>query len=327
MSSDWCSTIFDSTRINELAIPGTHDASAWTHEWDDEDDAMPGTWAQRKNITEQLDIGVRVLDLRVGYASDNRWLGLFSFIGMFHGPIYLGFTLEEVLTDVNNWLEEHPKEFVILIFQQQGKFGQRDVSEAVGTLLEDTFGGKLFDFNPNSSRWPTVGELRGQVLVMGRLRSHVAGFCDVRSWLTDGDNTDGVLINAGTRLRIYLQDRYKELSGRGGWRSAFQGDFVSMADDNRKKFAKVTTAARANPGGIPERILKINHMSYSNLRYQPWESGEGVNTLLRNSMLKIQGVLMIDNADQKTVDYILSNNYRFVNSRASGFQVGRSWEI
>jgi len=33
MSANWCAGIKDATRINELAIPGTHDAAAWTHHW------------------------------------------------------------------------------------------------------------------------------------------------------------------------------------------------------------------------------------------------------------------------------------------------------
>ena len=106
MSSDWCARISDKTRINQLAIPGTHDAAAWTHYWNVP--TTPGTWAQRKSITEQLDLGIRVLDLRVGYASNNWTVGITSFIGMFHGPIYLSLTLEEVLTDVSYYLTSRP---------------------------------------------------------------------------------------------------------------------------------------------------------------------------------------------------------------------------
>lgn len=70
MSSDWVSRIPDGTRINELAIPGTHDAAAWTH-YSNIRSSTPGTWAQRQSITEQLDLGVRALDLRVGGVWDS----------------------------------------------------------------------------------------------------------------------------------------------------------------------------------------------------------------------------------------------------------------
>jgi hypothetical protein len=298
MSSDWCSRIPDNARINDLAIPGTHDSAAWTHHWNVP--GSPGTWAQRKNITEQLNLGIRVLDLRVGYASNNWTLGISSFVGMFHGPIYVGTTLVSVLTEIDTWLGQNPQELVILVFQQQGKSGQRDVADEVGTMVRATFGQRLFTFRPQAATWPTVGRLRGKVLALGRLRSAVAGFCDVRSWLTTGDNTDGALIDAGANLRLYLQDRYKGLSKDEG--------YDSMHADNRKKVAKVEAAARAAPGALDWHVLRVNHASYSNLRYQPWQSGEGVNALLRAATFRVRGAMMIDDADQATVDWILGWN-------------------
>lgn len=297
MSSNWCSRIADDTRINELALPGTHDAAAWTHYWN-VPSSTPGTWAQRKSITEQLDLGVRVLDLRIGWTRGWTW-----YIGMFHGPVYLNLTLQDVLTDIRNWLAQHAEEFVILIFQQQGKASKADLANEVRTMLRDTFGTDLYPFVSTAGFWPTLGELRGKVMAMGRLQSDVAGFCNVRTWLSTGDNTDGVVIDAGTQLRIFLQDRYKGLSGSGG--------YASMAQDNKQKFAKVKAAARTNPGVPPWHLLRINHMSYSNLRYQPWQSGEGVNKLLRDSMIRVNGVLMLDDADQATVNYILINNMQW----------------
>ena len=294
MSNDWIARIPDGTRVNELALPGTHDAAAWTHHWK-VPSSTPGTWAQRKSITEQLDLGVRVLDLRVGWSMGFGW-----YIGMYHGPVYLNLTLQEVLTDVKNWLDQHKKEFVILIFQQQGKAAKGAISKDVNKLVRDTFGTALYQVFPGQNEWPEVSKLRGKVLAMGRLKSDVHGFCNVRSWLDTGDNTDGVVIDAGRKLRIFLQDRYKGLST--------ESSFQSMDEDNKKKFDKVKAAAEAKPNVPPLQLLRINHMSYSNLRYQPWASGEGVNALLRKSDIKIKGVLMIDDADQATVKHILRNN-------------------
>lgn len=297
MPNIWLKKIKDEIRINQLAIPGTHDAAAWT-KYCGIPSSTPGTWAQRMDITEQLNLGVRVLDLRVGYATS---LMGSSFIGMFHGPIYLDVTLQEVLTAVVNWIDQNQSEFVLLIFQQQGKPFQRDVSDGVRNMLLNTFPPqRRYDFNSDAKMWPTVGELRGRIMVLGRLRSHVANFCDVRSWLTTGDNTDGAIINAGDHLKIFLQDRYKGLSSETG--------YSSMADDNKRKFLKVENAAMRSTH--PSRTMVINHMSYSNLRYQPWQSGEGVNKLLltRADRLAIQGILMIDDADEITVNHIIQNN-------------------
>ncbi len=301
MSRDWCAKISDSVLINDLAIPGTHDAAAWTHYWN-WSLSIPGTWAQRKSISEQLDLGVRVLDLRVGYASSSYTFGITSFVGMYHGPVYLRLTLEEVLDDIKRWLAANPREFVILIFQQQGKPGQRDVAPEVKRMVNATFSSNLYSFpSSGSNRWPSVGQLRGKVMAMGRLRSDVDGFYNVRDWLTTGNNTDGAVIPVAraNNLSIYLQDRYSGLSSIEG--------FESMEIDNRLKFEKVMAVARTT---VSDNILKINHMSYSNLRYQPWRSGEGVNRLLRDKAppLRVKGVLMMDDADQLTIQHILQNN-------------------
>lgn len=298
MTKTWLTDLDDGIRINQLAIPGTHDAGAWTHHCDIPS-STPGTWAQRKNITEQLDLGVRVLDLRVGY----KWGITGTYIGMFHGPIFLDSSLEDVLKAVKTWLTANPKEFVIFIFQQQGKPPQDDAAADILALVKDKIGRDSFHaFDHTRRRWPTIGELRGKVMCFGRLKSKVDEFCDVRSWLGDGDNTPGRVIDAAQNLKIYLQDQYKNISGSGG--------YVSRGDDNTKKFNIVKAAAQATPDVTASLLLRINHMSYSNLRYQPWESGEGVNTKLRASSFRIEGVLMIDDADQDTVDHILANNSR-----------------
>lgn len=322
MGENWCDAIPDITRINELAIPGTHDAAAWT-KWPNLPSLTPGTWAQRMNITEQLNLGVRVLDLRVGYASNNFTLGITSFVGMFHGPIYLNVTLQDVLTTINTWLVAHPREFVMLIFQQQGKPGQRDVAAEVRRMVADTFGPRFKPWRSHLTQWPTLGDLRGKVIGLGRMRSPVVGFADVGTWLRDGDNTDCHLIPAGDSLRILLQDRYKGLSkDNGGY---IQSGFTSIEDDNQRKFAKVRDAALLSELTHP-RILSINHLSYSNLRYQPWESGEGVNTLLRRSTITVRGVLMLDDVDAATANWILAQNQVRRTGQRS-FTRGGYWEV
>lgn len=299
MNTNWCSRIVDNVTLNRLALPGTHDAAAWTH-YPKIPSLTPGTWAQRKNITEQLNLGVRVLDLRVGYASNNLTVGITSFVGMFHGPIYLDCTLEEVLTSIKAWLDTHPQEFVVLIFQQQGKPGQRDVAAEVKAMMDRIFATQCYRAPAKMNEWPTVGALRNKVLTFSRLRSSVEGFIDVRTWLTAGDNTPGIMLDAiqGT-LKIYLQDNYKNISSEQG--------YVSQDDDNAKKFAIVTTAARAIAHD-DWKHLGINHLSYSNLRYQPWESGVGVNQRLRASTFTIKGIVMMDDADEATVDHVISHN-------------------
>ncbi|KGJ87950.1 phosphatidylinositol-specific phospholipase C domain-containing protein [Colwellia psychrerythraea] len=298
---NWCEKLKDETRINQIAIPGTHDSSAWTHH--ENFPGIPGAWAQRKSIEEQLEMGVRAFDLRVGCASNIHHLGLTSFIGMYHGPIYLNLTLNEVLITVRKWLDKNPKEFLILIFQQQGKFSSRDdISKGVSTSLKQHFGDKLLESNPAMQEWPTCGEVRNKVIVMNRMRSPIDDAIDVRSWLTDGDNSEGIELNTDSGVTVYLQDKYKGISKESG--------FETLTKDNIKKFA-VFKAAAVIDVNKDTKLLGINHLSYSNLRYQPWSSGEGVNILLQENNMKTKGLIMADDADSTTVEHIINMNSEY----------------
>jgi hypothetical protein len=300
MSIDWLSHIRDSIQINRIAIPGTHDAASWTH--NESANFPPFTWAQRLNFLEQLNIGIRVLDMRIGWRSS--WS---RDLIMFHGPAPVNDqSLDDVLVDVRGWLDNNPNEFVILIFQQQGyPHIPGDCAPDVKTLIENRFGKfgsqRFFYFTRKRQTWPTVGELRGRVLVMERLASRVKGFADISGWKQAGA-TPGAVIKVGDHLNVYLQDKFEKISDT----------FISKDDDNAKKMAIVKAAAKFVPDVPSPTLLRINHTSYSNKRYQPWTSGTGVNQLLRNSRIKIQGILMIDDADQTTVTHILNSNPDFM---------------
>lgn len=296
MAKDWLHYTDGSTAISGLAIPGTHDTASWTH--DDDLNLPPFTWAQRLNLREQLDIGIRVMDLRVGWAN-----AVARHLWMFHGPVPVNDqSLDVALADIRAWLDENPREFVVLMFQQQGyPLVKSDCAAEVRNSVNRAFGGRgdrFFHFAADRNSWPTVDDLRGRVMVMERLESRVDGFCNVRAW---PDNPTGITLDINTWLQIHLQDMYSSVSG--GWFS-----YESKEVDNLKKLATVEAAARQLPNNYSRTLLKINHLSYSNKRYQPWKLGVGVNTLLRQSTFPLLGFIMIDDADPSTVDFILGGN-------------------
>jgi hypothetical protein len=302
---NWCGALRPTLNLTEIAIPGTHDSAAWTHH-ENWLSSTPATWAQRKSITEQLQSGVRALDLRVGWR-----IGMYGYdVGMYHGPVDLSISLQEVLTEVNTWLESHTSEFVILIFQQQGKPGTKgepgtswDISRAVHKKVTDTLGDKVFNFKNSRKTWPLLDTLRGKVLAMSRMLSAPDGFCDVRGWLTH-DNTEGAEFSVADGLKIYLQDRYKGLS------TATVDMQIQLNGDYEKKLHLVeTTSARAIEGHKTNHFtLTVNHLSHSSIKWQPWTIGKVMNQMLRKSKFKICGLLMIDDAEDETVNHIVASN-------------------
>ncbi|XP_043847057.1 PI-PLC X domain-containing protein 1 isoform X2 [Dromiciops gliroides] len=64
---------------------------------------------QTLNITEQLDAGIRYFDLRIAHMIDGSEKNL-HFVHF----VYTTALVEDTLTDISEWLQNHPKEVVIL---------------------------------------------------------------------------------------------------------------------------------------------------------------------------------------------------------------------
>src|SRR4051812_7511306 len=120
---NWLSKIKQDTRVNVLAIPGTHDAASIVGA-----SMVPVlTITQQLDIPGQLNAGVRVLDMRVAHSATYKWFGKED-IYMCHGRIVFDLKLSEALASVKEWLSENDTEFVAMIFQQQGTISS-DVTE------------------------------------------------------------------------------------------------------------------------------------------------------------------------------------------------------
>lgn len=92
--------------LNELTLPGTHDASTYCA------DSISQSWVQTQyqNINQQLNQGIRSLDLRLMLGSGS---GDDQFV-MCHGSFALPLKLVDVLNQVTQFLASNPQEIVIL---------------------------------------------------------------------------------------------------------------------------------------------------------------------------------------------------------------------
>lgn len=300
MSATWISDIDDSVRVNRLVIPGTHDAASWIKQDSENWIVSTFTWAQRLNIAEQLNAGVRALDLRIGLRSGVKKYTTDDIL-MYHGPREVNDqNLDDVLGDVKSFLDTNEDEFVILMFQQQGR-SDTDCAKGVAALLTKHFGVDnfyRFTKKKKGNLWPTVGQLRGRVMVLERLKSRIRGCYDVSAW---PDNPKGTKFSVAPGLKVYLQDNYKKVS------SSWFRD--AETNDKIKTFRAAITAA--SKLGFLSRVLQIHHTSYSNKRYEPWTTGQIINTKLKNIEVIAnftRGLVMIDDADSAICDYLRAYN-------------------
>ncbi len=154
-NADWMSNVPNNTNISKLAIPGTHDSctnnfiSFWnlfkpivnffgrTQSW---------------NLTEQLEAGIRYIDLRTG--GDGI---------IYHGVLQTTSTFRGAFEEMKNFLLAHKNEGLII----RAKF--ENVSFCIDDCVETEVRSVLNDYKEFlylSKTIPTMEQLRGKMFIM-----------------------------------------------------------------------------------------------------------------------------------------------------------------
>lgn len=153
--NSWLRNIADHISITDLCIPGSHDAMTATCH----DDYHK---TQTLSLIEQLNIGVRFLDLRLTrnlVAAHREWISDISATCIF----------EELIS----FLKKNPSEFIILRIQNANE--KKDdfplYKLALQKFIQEYFSAIYFPLDninekDNLRYWPTVGEVRGKVVVL-----------------------------------------------------------------------------------------------------------------------------------------------------------------
>ena len=151
--ADWMSTLRGNTPLQDLSLPGTHDSAT----------GNLGSFAteivrtQSMSIEQQLDAGVRVLDIRC-------WLEHNNFT-MHHGIVPLGQDFGQVLGIVRSFLSLHPRETVLMRVKREGSGGGNTESFAqVFERYANRDGQDLF-WKPTGAL-PTLDQVRGKIVIL-----------------------------------------------------------------------------------------------------------------------------------------------------------------
>ncbi|KAI9825562.1 MAG: hypothetical protein M1826_006952 [Phylliscum demangeonii] len=261
----WMGRLHDETPLSAPSMPGTHNSPACYP-------ALPSVRCQAVGVREQLDNGVRFLDLRVQVENaDNRAQdGLILVHGAFPisltGKKYLRPVVQEVLA----FLDQHPTETVILSLKREG----------TGSATDAQLSQRLRDhYAVDATRWfteprmPSLGEARRKIVLLRRfalddsLKSEWGG----RGWCLDAeswhDNTADDTTPSGA---VRVQDFYEVLQ------AATIDQKIRYVDDQLDRAAAVATilpstviAVTATPAPPPPPSpLFLNFLSGSNF-WQP----------------------------------------------------------
>lgn len=333
----WMKYVDNNKFLDELSIPGTHDSGTCSVDNDTEPQSSQAK-CQQDYIPTQLLEGVRYFDIRLGKGENP---------GIDHGACYLlkkdgnFMHLSDVIGYFNTFLSENPTEALIMLVS-------RGNGEATDESLTTALG-KVFDENPDlfytSSRIPTLGEVRGKIVLLRRfglagnsVSSHTWGL-DLTQWddkiaaHTDSASMCLVRDERGFEAvgktgdeepyctKVYAQDHY-ECTGTDkiGW--------VDMALQETTKLARIMVDVEDNDGAkvkVLEHSWCINYTSCTNYKQgsNPFTAARVVNEHLYKSQyinstgnestkedcLKHIGIIASDFVDAALARSIYQRNY------------------
>ena len=169
-ADDWMARLGDHVYVDQLSIPGTHDAGTG-HGFDG--GKINSSWSifiriagpdnygrtQDKSIGEQWDSGIRAFDLRPCVNGNS--------LHIYHGILGTNISFHDALTIIRDKVAEHPTEFAIVMMRHEteGDDGDDTWAEKMNEMLtSDEFLPYLATFKPDL----TVKDLRGKILVLSR---------------------------------------------------------------------------------------------------------------------------------------------------------------
>lgn len=197
--TSWMRDVPDDTPVTALSIPGTHNSGSV---------AGPAGLAQTQNldISDQLDAGIRFLDIRLAHHQDNLFVH--------HDVINMNKSCTDVLDVCARFLEEQPHETLLMSVKDEcyvdsdpgrltpskllGRLYHGDrTNEELSCSLEDTFKARArehaplfynFDPSPSSNAGQTfdskttLGHVRGKIIVLRRFEGGDNVGLDMTYW-------------------------------------------------------------------------------------------------------------------------------------------------
>ncbi|MCY0946010.1 phosphatidylinositol-specific phospholipase C [Streptomyces antarcticus] len=147
-TQDWMAGLGDATALQRMTIPGTHDSGA----------RKGGLYVacQNTSIAQQLDSGIRFLDVRCRVTG-----GSFA---IHHGSFFQDLMFGDVLVACWNFLAAHPSETVLMRVKQEYSGDSDATFRAVFDDYLDNRGWRpLFRI---ADTLPTLGQARGKVVLL-----------------------------------------------------------------------------------------------------------------------------------------------------------------
>lgn len=144
----WMSSLPDSLRLMQLSIPGTHDSCTKNVLYVNE------AQTQTKDISTQLNEGIRYLDFRIGHSYTTTELELF------HGVAKCYMTFRQGMEKIAAFLRQNPGETIFLSIQKE-THEQGNFADECSSVLS---GFRQFIYPGHDL--PSLGAARGKIILL-----------------------------------------------------------------------------------------------------------------------------------------------------------------
>lgn len=156
--SEWMRGVPGAKKLSELSIPGTHDSGSRDPAIDDAIQKTRLT-TQTRTVQEQLEDGIRFLDIRVRYIN-----GTFA---LYHEDVSVNLDFEMVRIVCKKFLAAHPRETIIMSIKEESTATRN----TAGVTFQDRFD-QYVNVKPNLwyllNAIPTLGDVRGKIVLFRR---------------------------------------------------------------------------------------------------------------------------------------------------------------
>lgn len=192
-TKNWMSYLPNSALVTSVSIPGTHDSGTSRVTACTEGYAK----CQSKSISDQLNSGIRYLDLRINDKGLINHGGVACWKSFFK-KLYI----EDVESYITSFLKKNPKETVILQIKSEDCKKGKDCANIVNKTLAKN---NLYYKGKKNIEQLTMGDVRGKFIIFSR-QSGINNAYNYTSW-DDNVSFDKLWIDS---KEGYLQDKYKD---------------------------------------------------------------------------------------------------------------------
>lgn len=271
---NWMQALPDEKALTQITIPGTHNTVAHFEPW-------PHSAAcQKLELAEQLEAGIRFLDLRCRHLNDDFLL--------YHGAVSQKQTFDQAIATLSDFLTHNPSETVIVSIAGAAK------AKGNSSSFETTLRAKLKKQEElwyQKEKLPKLEDARGKLVLFRRFNSEKALGFDASQWPHAGYNTS---------KSLWVQDRFRPSSSEKKWEfveNSFTHVLAKQPTAPQTLFLNYTSGYLSGRAGIPNITAVSKHVNPLLLAY------------LEKAPHRPHGVLVVDHVDEKLAKAIYGLNF------------------